>query len=96
MQINVSKLANDIWAGIADDVKGTLTPADQVVLKEAGEHIAMYYVTKLTGTVTEADHRAVKAILANIKNTLGVVAAEALKRSFKGIAEKAIVLVGAL
>lgn len=96
MNIDLSKLGNEIWDGVADDVKGALSPMDQAALKTAAEHVAAYYVQKLTGTVTDADHRAVKAILANVKNTMDVAAAEAIKRSLRRIVEKAAVVVAAL
>ena len=94
--MEVSKLANDIWEGIESSVKGALTPADQVVLRIAGEHVASFYIAKLTNDATEGDHKAVKAILANIKNTLGVLAADALKTSLNKILLRTSALVMAL
>lgn len=94
--MDMSKFAADIWAEIQTDIKGTLTPMDQQVLKEAAEHVAAFYVAKLTGTVTDGDQRAVKAILSNIKNTLGVLAAESLKRGFQKVVARAATLVATL
>lgn len=94
--MDVRKFAADIFNGIDDDLKATFTPEQVVVMKTASEHVAMYYLDKLTDYVSEGDARAVKAILANIENTVSVVAKEGLKRSLVKAVTNVATIIAAL
>jgi hypothetical protein len=90
--MNVNELAKTLWDDVADSVKRTLTPEQVTVAKESAQHIAKFYVWSVTNQATEMDHKAVKAIVANLKSVATTAVVASFKATLVRVGEKAIAL----